>query len=174
MLGWGGLRFGFQCLAGVGDGDAGRETQACRAWDGWHEQRGCVRAKAFQEAAVRGLLRKGLDEEVPSWREADIEQLARLFVSFSSQINNSLVPFEIDVIDLPQAAERPGPEPYPAAGQRLLDGEPLRLADAEAPGSVLYRLGGLTADADRPLQSLCGMTGQLESSGMTFLPVLGA
>ena len=125
LLGWDGLRFGFQCQAGVGDGEAGRKGQACRALDGWREQRGRARAEAFQEAAVRGLFRKGLDKEVPSSREADIEKPARFFVSFSPQINNALVPFEIDVIHLPQAAEGPGPEPYPAAGQRLLDGEPL-------------------------------------------------
>ena len=66
LFGWDGLRFGFQCLAGVGDGEARRKRQACRAWDGWIEQPGRARAEAFQEAAVRGLFRKGLDKEVPS------------------------------------------------------------------------------------------------------------
>ena len=81
LFGWDGLRFGFQYLAGVGDGEAGRKGQACRALDGWREQRGRARAEAFQEAAVRGLFRKGVDKEVPGTREADIEQPARLSAS---------------------------------------------------------------------------------------------
>ena len=85
---------------------AGRKSQACRALDGWREQRGRARAEAFQEAAVRGLFRKGLDKEVPSSREADIEQPARFFVSFSPEINNALVCFEIDVIDFLICARR--------------------------------------------------------------------
>ena len=72
LFGWEGLRFGFQYLAGVGDGEAGRKSQACRAWGGWREQRGRVSAESFQEAAVRGLFRKGLDKEVPRSRAADI------------------------------------------------------------------------------------------------------
>ena len=70
LLGWDGLCFGFQYLAGVGDGEAGGKSQACRAWSGWLEQRGRARAEAFQETAFLGLFRKGLDKEVPSSREA--------------------------------------------------------------------------------------------------------
>ena len=44
LLGWDGLCFGFQYLAGVGDGEAGGKSQACRAWSGWLEQRGRVRS----------------------------------------------------------------------------------------------------------------------------------
>jgi len=55
LPGWDGLRFGFQHLAGVGDREAGRKSQACCAWDGWLEQRGCARAEAFKEARRQGL-----------------------------------------------------------------------------------------------------------------------
>jgi hypothetical protein len=111
LFGWDGLRFGFQYLAGVWDGEAGRKSQACRAGDGWLEQRGRARAEAFKEAALLGLFRKGLDKEVPSSRKADVEQPARLFVSFFRQFNNALFPCEIDVIDLLQSAEGQGAEP---------------------------------------------------------------
>ena len=66
LFGWDGLRFGFQYLAVVGDGEAARKSQTCCAMDGWLEQRGRASAEAFQEATFRGLFRKGLDKEVPA------------------------------------------------------------------------------------------------------------